>query len=300
MARRVRVPGLCAAGRVAAGRRSAPLRVVPLGDVSDGGDDLRQDAHPAHGVVHRLLAVRHPEGWGLGSEPAASAGDQLLPDGVGDAAPAALGAGAARSGAAHRPRGGRRDVHRRRGAGTAWRPPEGQEIAGGSSCGGSGAEGVRAVPDGDPARRVRRVAAPVPHRPRRAGDHGRHRRLAGLQRHRGPRLQPRTAQPARCPPARAGPVRDAARRAPDRVAGEAMAARHPPGLGRRGASAGLPRRVRVPLQPPHLPQPRARVPTRPRARCRPRAGPLPGPHRGPTTQAEPAGGPGRLGSPAVA
>lgn len=37
------------------------LRVVPLSDVGDGGDDLRQDAHPADGVVHGVLAVRHPE-----------------------------------------------------------------------------------------------------------------------------------------------------------------------------------------------------------------------------------------------
>ncbi len=107
-------------------------------------------------------------------------------------------------------------------------------------------------------------------------------------------------QPARRPPAWARPVRAAAWRAPDRLAGQAMAARHSPGLGRRGASTGLPRRVRVPLQPPHLPQPRTRVPPRPRPRRRPRTGALPRPRRRRSTQAKPATRTGRLGSPAVA
>ena len=54
------------------------------------------------------------------------------------------------------------------------------------------AEGVRALPDGDPRRRLGGLAAPVRHRSRRAGHGGDHRRLAGLQRHRGPRLRPST------------------------------------------------------------------------------------------------------------
>lgn len=62
----------------------------------------------------------------------------------------------------------------------------------------------------------------------------------------------------------------------------------------------LPRRVRVPLQPPHLAQPRARVPPRPRTRCRPRPGALPGARDGPAAQAEPPNRAGRLGPPAVA
>lgn len=67
-----------------------------------------------------------------------------------------------------------------------------------------------------------------------------------------------------------------------------LAARHLPRIGGRGASAGAPRRVRVPLQPSHLAQPRACVPARSRARRRPSAGALPGPRGGPTTQAEAA------------
>ncbi len=54
-----------------------------------------------------------------------------------------------------------------------------------------------AVPDGDPGRRVRRLPAPVRRRPRRARRHGDHRRLAGLQRHRRPRLRLRPPQPTR-------------------------------------------------------------------------------------------------------
>ena len=42
----------------------------------------------------RVLAVRHAEGLHLGAEPAAGAGDRLVPDRVGDAGPTAVGAGA--------------------------------------------------------------------------------------------------------------------------------------------------------------------------------------------------------------
>ena len=41
------------------------------------------------------LAVRHGQGRDLGAEPAAVPGDRLVPDGVGDAVPAAVGAGTA-------------------------------------------------------------------------------------------------------------------------------------------------------------------------------------------------------------
>jgi len=43
---------------------------------------------------HRMLAVRHGQGRDLGAEPAAVPGDRLVPDGVGDAGPPAVGAGA--------------------------------------------------------------------------------------------------------------------------------------------------------------------------------------------------------------
>lgn len=44
------------------------MRGVPVVYIGDGRHDLRPDAHAAHGVVHRLLAVRHPEGRRLGPE----------------------------------------------------------------------------------------------------------------------------------------------------------------------------------------------------------------------------------------
>ena len=52
------------------------------------------------------------------------------PDGLGDAAPAALGAGAPRPRAPGRHGGGRRDLHRRRGTRAARRTAEGQEVPG--------------------------------------------------------------------------------------------------------------------------------------------------------------------------
>ena len=63
--------------------------------LGDGRRAVRPQADAADGVVHRLLDVRRAEGRRLRAEPAALAGDRLLPDGVGDAAPAAVGAGAA-------------------------------------------------------------------------------------------------------------------------------------------------------------------------------------------------------------
>ena len=92
-------------------------------------------------------------------------------------------------------------------------------------------QGDRAVPDGGAGRCLGRVAAPVRHRPRRAGQHGDHRRLDGLPRPGRARLCPRAAQPAGRPRPRRGSRRAAARRAPGRLAGQAVAAGYPPGLG---------------------------------------------------------------------
>src|SRR3954469_22865551 len=109
-----------------------PVRVlrVQAAYVGDCGDDLRPHADAADRLVHRLLAVRRRQGRHLGAEPAAIAGDRLVSDRVGDAAPAALGAGAPWPGAADRGGRGRRDLHRWRGTGTARRPRQGQEAAG--------------------------------------------------------------------------------------------------------------------------------------------------------------------------
>jgi hypothetical protein len=53
-------------------------------------------------------------------------------------------------------------------------------------------------------------------------------------------LRPRAAQPGGCPCPRGRSRRVAARRAPGGVAGQAVAAGHSPGIGRRGSPAGLP------------------------------------------------------------
>ena len=90
LAGRVRLPELRACrrlgGRLMAGTSAPAVRQrtsVTAGTIFDRTPDA------ADGVVHGLLAVRHAEGRHLGAEPAAGAGDRLLPDGVGDAAPAA-------------------------------------------------------------------------------------------------------------------------------------------------------------------------------------------------------------------
>ena len=97
-------------------------------DVGDGGDDLRPDADAADGVVHRVLAVRHGQGRDLGAEPAAVPGDRLLPDGVGDAGPAAVGARAPGPGPAGRAGRGGRDLYRRGGARAARRAGPGKKV----------------------------------------------------------------------------------------------------------------------------------------------------------------------------
>ena len=114
----------------------------------------------------------------------------------------------------------------------------------------------------------------------------------------GPRLRPSTSQPACRPRPRRGSRRAAARRAPRRRAGQAMAAGHPPGFGRRSTPARLPGRVRVPIQPAQLTQPRPGLLPCARARRRARSGPLPGPPR--RQEAAPGTGNVGLGSPADA
>ena len=66
-----------------------------------------------------------------------------------------------------------------------------------------------------------------------------------------------------------------------RLAGQAMAAGHPPGLGRRSPPAELPRRVCLPVHQAPLPQPRHALLPGPRAGRRAHPGPLPRPGRRP-------------------
>jgi hypothetical protein len=60
-------------------------------------------------VVHRLLAVRHQQGRHLCPRPAALGRNRVLPNRLGDAAPSAIGAGAAGQGPTSRRRRGRPD-----------------------------------------------------------------------------------------------------------------------------------------------------------------------------------------------
>ena len=75
------------------------------------------------------------------------------------------------------------------------------------------------------------------------------------------------------------PGKAAARGAPGRLPGQALAAGHPPGLGRGRAPAELPERVLLPLQPAPIPQPGPGLLPPTRARRRSRSGALPGPGR---------------------
>ena len=77
------------------------------------------------------------------------------------------------------------------------------------------------------------------------------------------------------PRPRRRPGQAAARGAPRRLAGQAVAAEHSQGLGRGGASAELPGRVRVPLQPAALAEPGACLLPAAGTRRRPRSGALP-------------------------
>ena len=87
------------------------------------------------------------------------------------------------------------------------------------------------MPDGAAGRRVLGLAASVRHRARRAGRDGGHRRLDGLLRAGRAGLCPPAAQPAGGPRPRPGPGRAAARGAPGRLAGQAVAVEHSPGVG---------------------------------------------------------------------
>ena len=92
----------------------------------------------------------------LDAEPAAGAGDRPVCDGVGDAAPAALGAGAPGPGPAGRAGRGGRDLPGRGGAGRRGGPGEGQEgphrhRGGGQTAEGDGRRRMAILADGSSA-----------------------------------------------------------------------------------------------------------------------------------------------------
>lgn len=90
---RLRMSGLWPQRGLAAGRWQVHVLWVRRPDIGDRRYDLRPHANPVDCLVYGLLAVRHREGWDLGAEPEEDAGDRLVPNRVGNAAPAAVGAG---------------------------------------------------------------------------------------------------------------------------------------------------------------------------------------------------------------
>lgn len=68
MAHRLRLSGVRAPGGLAAGRRAVHVCRMRRAQFGDGGDDLRSNAHPADGVVHRLLAVCHGQTGDIGAK----------------------------------------------------------------------------------------------------------------------------------------------------------------------------------------------------------------------------------------
>ena len=216
-----------AAAMLAAGRRADRVRRLRPSDLGDGEYDLRLDADAADRVASRLLAVRHRQGRDLRPASAASAGDQLLPHAVGDAAPGAVSAGPAGPGPAGWRGGGGRDVHRREEPGLRGGRQRAKKVLTGIAVevfepkgigrcrmtvlAGASAESLHPFVTGavEPGSRVITDGWNGYHGPG------------------GPALRPRAAQPACRPRPRGRPRRAAARRPPGRLLVQAVAAARP-------------------------------------------------------------------------
>ncbi len=79
-----------AATMEAGGRWSVHVLRVRRPYVGDRRHDLQPDAHAVDGMVQRLPAIRHRQGWDIGTEPETNAGYRLPLDRVGDVASAAV------------------------------------------------------------------------------------------------------------------------------------------------------------------------------------------------------------------
>ena len=222
--------------RLAAGGRSAHVRRLRRADLGDGGLGFRPDAHGADGVVHRVLAFcPQKDGiWALSLQRALETGSYLTERGCCN--------GCGRCWCAGRDRlAGPVEVDE------TFISGEEPGLAGGRATGRKPLTGIavevgapKPVPDGAADRCIRRLAARLRNRSRRARCAGHHPRLAGLTLAGGARLRPRPAQPAGRPCPRSGSRLAAARSAPGRLAGQAVAAGHPSGLGGRGPPGQLP------------------------------------------------------------
>ncbi len=68
LARRLRLSEVRTRRRLAPERRASQMFGVWCAQFGDGGYDLRPDSDALDGMVHRVLAVRHRQGWDLGVE----------------------------------------------------------------------------------------------------------------------------------------------------------------------------------------------------------------------------------------
>lgn len=198
LAGRLRVPALRERRRLDGRRWWVPVRVVPCADSGHGGHDVRSSSDAADGVVRGLLDdVRVAEGRLVHVEFAACAGGRFVSDRVGDAASAAIGAGA--SGRARLT--GTVEVDETyiggeepatgcaAGAPRARKPLWAPRLSSTNHGGVAGRGWCR-------CRRVGQVPTCRRHRPRRARRPGHHRRVDRLPRHRQARLHPPPSQRA--------------------------------------------------------------------------------------------------------
>jgi hypothetical protein len=278
------VSGLRVGAGLATGQRAPRVRGLRPAELGDGGDDLSSHADAVDGVVRGRLARDEPEAGRIRPRSQARVGPGLLPDGVDDAAALAGGDGAPRARAALRFGRGRRDVGGRRGGGRKG-PAEAGEVDRRDrrevkEPKGLGRVRLARVPDVSAASLIAFVEASVEPGATVMSDGWSAYRALPVHGY----FHSKTVLSASGDPAQVAMPR----RAPRRQPAQAVAARHPPGLGLSRAPRRLPGRVHVPLQPAQLAPARAALLAAARAGPRHRADHLPPVRRQPAAQTPPA------------
>lgn len=217
-------------------------------DIPDRGDDLRPHQDAADDLVRRRVVRHQPEARRLRAR-TEERHRRVVPDCLVDAAQVPQCDGSSRPGQAQRRCGCRRELHRRGQTGQT-RPWRARQDAGGHR--GRARQPARVRPGTDAgAEELRgRHRLAVRPRQRRDGFRGHHRWCEGLRVATGVRVH---AQGLQREAVRPEGTRAAPRRAPRRVTGQTLAAGHPPGSRRAGASSELPQRVLLPVQPSAVP-----------------------------------------------
>ena len=237
MAGRVRVPGCGHAGGWRLGDGRFWCCRLRRADVGDGGHDLRPHAHAADGVVHGVLAVRHAEGRGLGAR-ACSARWRSAPTrprgrcctGCARCWCAPAGSGSAAWSRSTRPTSAARSPACAAAAQKGKKVLVGSRRRADASPRASGRCRMASLADASAASLRPFLTDHVEPGSTVITDGWQAYRPATAE------LATTTSGAASAPGARRGP-RAAARRAPSRLARQALAARHPPRLRRRGAPA---------------------------------------------------------------